>query len=86
MSEEIADAQWEREQLSAIQSRVEQYKCHLQECLNRPDNRTERKTRSAVRKRIKARLRVVLKRADESNVIMETPEVGYFELLKPIWR
>ena len=86
MSEELADAQWEREQLSAIQSRVEQYKCHLQECLNRPDNRTERKTRSAVRKRIKARLRVVLKRADESNVIMETPEVGYFELLKPIWR
>lgn len=76
MSEELADAMWESEQLSSIQSRVERYKYHLQECLDKPDNRAERKTRSVVRKRIKERLRVVLRRADESNVIMETPEVG----------
>jgi len=74
-SEELADARWEREQLSAIQSKVEWYRYHLGECLDKPDNRAERKTRSLIRKRIKERLRVVLKRADESNIIMETPQV-----------
>ena len=74
-SEELADARWEREQLAEIRSKVEWYRYHLGECLDKPDNRAERKTRSLIRKRIKERLRVVLKRADESNIIMETPQV-----------
>ncbi|KAK1735475.1 hypothetical protein QTG54_013638 [Skeletonema marinoi] len=47
---------------------------HYAHCLDRPANRSEKKTRSDARKRIKHRVTEVLARADSKNIPMETKE------------
>jgi hypothetical protein len=43
-------------------------------CLDQPDNSVEKQTRLAIMKRVKERIPLVLKRADERHVPMETKE------------
>lgn len=74
MEEKLATEQWKRDWQIKIEVDVAKTQEHYAQCLDRPANRTEKKTRSIARKRIKNRLTEVLARADAKNIPMEAKE------------
>lgn len=74
MEENLATEQWKRDWLAKIEVDVAKTKEHYVQCMDRPANRTDKKTRSIARKRIKKRVTEVLARADAKNIPMETKE------------
>ena len=74
LEENLATEQWKRDWLTKIEVDVAKIRDHYAHCLDRPANRSEKKTRSDARKRIKHRVTEVLARADSKNIPMETKE------------
>ncbi|KAL7447250.1 hypothetical protein ACHAXM_011034 [Skeletonema potamos] len=74
MEEKLATEQWKRDWLAKIEVDVARTKEHYVQCMDRAANRTDKKTRSIARKRIKKRVSEVLARADAKNILMETKE------------
>ena len=73
-TELIQDQQWKHDWEVKIETGVDSIKQHCAHCLKCPDNRAEKKIGLSVRKRVKARVKVVLKRADSRGIQMETKE------------
>lgn len=73
-SEQIATEQWKKDWEAKIEAGVSDIKAHSIHCLDQPDNSVEKKTRAAIRKRIKNRVPEVLARAKERRIPMETKE------------
>lgn len=73
-SEQLATEKWMVESQAKVESGVKAAKTHCIHCLDQPDNSVEKQTRLAIMKRVKERIPLVLKRADERHVPMETKE------------
>lgn len=73
-SEQLATEKWMAENQAKIESGVKATIGHCIHCLDRPESLVEKQNRSGIRKRIKARIPFVLKRADDRNIPMETKE------------
>lgn len=76
LEENLATDNWKRDWLAKIEVAVARTRDHYAHCLDRPANRSEKKTRSIARKRIKHRVTEVLARADSKNIPMERNEAG----------
>ena len=73
-SEQIAMEKWKSDWEVKLESGVEDKKSHCIHCLDQPDNSEEKQTRASIKKRVKDRVVVVLARAKERGIPMETPE------------
>ena len=74
MTEHFATEAWKSDWEARIEAGVEETKASSIQCLDRPDNSLEKKTRTSIRKRIKGRVSAVLARADQQGIPMETKE------------
>ena len=74
LEDNLATDKWKRDWLAKIEVAVARSRDHYMHCLDRPTTRSEKKTRSVARKRIKHRVTEVLARADSKNIPMERKE------------
>ena len=74
LEDALATDKWKRDWLAKIEVDVANIRDHYAQCLDKPANRSEKKTRSIARKRIKHRVTEVLARADSKKIPMETKE------------
>jgi hypothetical protein len=73
-TEHILTQDWLKNWEIKIERGVDDMKHYCAQCIKRPDNRAEKKIGASVNKRIKARTKEVLKRADSRGIPMETKE------------